>query len=200
MPLGSSNTASAGPTDAQAGCPSHRPTHGPESSGASKPAGGTQRLLATSTGSLASQSRSFTTTCGSRCLLHGDQVRADHTTALSRSRPNSKGPSHLTRERRRSQQQLMDRPSYVSGSSPFAPKSSTMHKRMTPPSVRMCCQSVAEILESEKGRGNLGGYGAQRFLGEATEHQVNHGNLNHCLAGFVPVFIVLAQASIIRQP
>lgn len=48
---------------------------------------------------------------------------------------------------------------------------------------------------TEKGRGNLGS--SDTGLGEATQHQVNHCQMNHRLAGFVPVIVVFAQATII---
>ena len=62
--------------------PRHRPAGrrtapptDPYASGSSKPTGGTQRLFATITGPRASQSRSLTTMCGSRCRCTANQVR-----------------------------------------------------------------------------------------------------------------------------
>src|SRR4051812_20826390 len=52
---------------------------------------------------------------------------------------------------------------------------------------------------SENGRGNLGNLDVP-LLGEATQHQVNHCEMDHRLTGLVPVFVMLAQAAIVRQP
>ena len=51
----------------------------------------------------------------------------------------------------------------------------------------------------KNGRGNLGSLHSLH-PGEATEHQVNHRQMDHRLTGLVPVLIMLAQTSIIRQP
>ena len=52
---------------------------------------------------------------------------------------------------------------------------------------------------SQNGRGNLGDLDTG-LLSQATKHQMNHCQMDHRLTGLVPVFVVLAQTAIVRQP
>ena len=117
-PAARATTASSGPTHASAGCPSHRPTHGPNTIGQLESDRRHPAAVGHDHRPRASQSRSLTTMCGTRCRC--TSTRCDRIRQLRRCGP---GPTPSARDILLSsvvapKQQFMDWPSQRQGLEP----------------------------------------------------------------------------------
>jgi hypothetical protein len=87
------------------------------------------------------------------------------------------------------------RRSVVSSHEPRAPQRSD---RERPAVARSRSQGLGP--RPQNARGNLGEAHIRLRLGKASWHEVDHGQVNHGFTGLGPVFVMSAQATIVRQP